>query len=101
MVHFSPRRVVVEALQVSAFTIPTSSPEADGTLEWDKTTIVIVDVAAGGERGLGYTYADLATANLIDHVLRKELEGADAMSPPAAWNAMVRRIRNLGRPGIC
>ena len=27
--------------------------------------------------------------------------GIDAMAVPAAWEAMVRRIRNLGRPGIC
>jgi len=98
---FNFQRISVEALQVSAFTIPTSSPEADGTLEWDKTTIVIVDVSAGGEHGLGYTYADLATAKLVHEVLRPEVEGADPMSPQAAWNAMVRRIRNLGRPGIC
>jgi L-alanine-DL-glutamate epimerase-like enolase superfamily enzyme len=101
MVHFFPRGVPVEAVQVSAFTIPTSSPEADGTLEWDKTTIVLVDVTAGGERGIGYTYADVAAAKLIDGLLTKEVKGLDAMSPASAWNAMVRRIRNLGRPGIC
>ncbi len=101
MVDLYGKGVPVEALQVSAFTIPTSSPEADGTLEWDKTTIVIVDVTAGGEHGIGYTYADLATAKLIDGLLRMEVVRTDAMSPPAAWNAMVRRIRNLGRPGIC
>ncbi len=101
MGHSYSKSTAVEALQVSAFTIPTSSPEADGTLEWDKTTIVIVNVAGGGEHGLGYTYADLATAKLVHDVLRKEVEGADAMSPQASWNAMVRRIRNLGRPGIC
>lgn len=86
---------------MNAFTIPTSSPESDGTLEWDHTTIVIVEAEAGDERGLGYTYADTATAKLIHDVLKKEVEGRDAMSPPAAWDAMVRRIRNLGRPGIC
>ena len=91
----------VKALQVSAFTIPTSSPEADGTLEWDKTTIVIVEVAADNQRGIGYTYADPAVATLIDGVLKKEVEHADALSPQASWNAMGRRIRNLGRPGIC
>jgi L-alanine-DL-glutamate epimerase-like enolase superfamily enzyme len=70
-------------------------------LQWDHSTIVIVETEAGSERGLGYTYADTATATLIHDVLKKEVEGRDAMSPPAAWDAMVRRIRNLGRPGIC
>ncbi len=93
--------VPIANLQVSAFTIPTSSPEADGTLEWDATTIVIVEVEAGGKQGLGYTYADTAAAKLIHDVLRKQIEKKDALSPQANWNAMVRRIRNLGRPGIC
>ena len=101
MIHLLRQGVRINSLQVSAFTIPTSSPEADGTLEWDKTTIVIVEIEAGNQTGIGYSYADLAAAKLIDSVLKKEVEGADALSPQAAWNAMVRRIRNLGRPGIC
>jgi len=48
----------VERLDVAAYTVPTDRPESDGTLEWDSTTIVIVELTAGGERGLGYTYAD-------------------------------------------
>ncbi len=101
MTKVASQGVPVVSVKVSAFTIPTSSPEADGTLEWDATTIVIVEVEAGGEQGLGYTYADTATAKLIHEVLRKEVEKKDALSPQATWNAMVRRIRNLGRPGIC
>ena len=46
----------IERVAVSAYTIPTDAPESDGTLEWDSTTIVVVEVAAGGETGLGYTY---------------------------------------------
>ena len=45
---------------VSVYTIPTDGPESDGTLEWTSTTIVIVELAAGGEAGLGYTYANKA-----------------------------------------
>ena len=37
-----------------AFEIPTDQPEADGTLSWDKTTIVVVEIAAGGATGLAY-----------------------------------------------
>ena len=58
--------VPIESLGVSAYTIPTETPEADGTYEWDTTTIVVVEVTAGGKQGLGYTYADTATAKLID-----------------------------------
>ncbi|PYL06436.1 MAG: mandelate racemase, partial [Verrucomicrobia bacterium] len=55
----------IDDFKVSAFKIPTETPEADGTYEWDSTTIVIVELSGGGEQGLGYTYADTATAKLI------------------------------------
>jgi len=90
----------VEELEVAAYTVPTDAPEADGTLAWDSTTIVVVHVLAGGERGIGYTYADLATAKLIETKLSELVRGADAFAPQAAWLAMVQAIRNLGRPGI-
>lgn len=92
--------VRIERLQVSAYTIPTDFPESDGTLEWDRTTIVIVEVHAGGKQGLGYTYADTATAELIHSLLAKIVEGKNALSVTACWELMVERIRNLGRPGI-
>jgi len=90
----------VDRLDVSAFTIPTSSPEADGTLAWNETTIVIVQACAGDTLGLGYTYADAATAELINQTLAKIVLQRSAFDVPAIWNAMVRSIRNLGRPGI-
>jgi len=69
-------------------------------LEWDSTTLVVVHAFAGNEIGLGYTYADSATATLIHKLLANVVAGQDAMSPVACWNQMARRIRNLGRPGI-
>lgn len=92
--------VPIRALEVSAYTIPTDSPESDGTIEWDSTTIVVVQVEAGDRRGLGYTYADSATAELIHKRLRDLVVGKDAFSHPQIWEAMVHSIRNLGRPGI-
>ena len=91
----------VERLNVSAFTVPTSSPEADGTLAWDDTTIVIASVGAAGVRGLGYSYADIAAAQLIDHKLKAVVLNKNAACVRAIWIEMVRAIRNLGRPGIC
>lgn len=90
----------IDQLEVAAYTVPTDFPEADGTLAWDSTTIVVVHARAGGERGLGYTYADVATAKLIESKLAEVVRGFDALDPPAAWAAMVHAIRNLGRPGI-
>ena len=91
----------IEQLSVAAYPIPTDAPESDGTYEWDTTTIVIVDLVAGGKTGLGYTYADTATAKLIEDLLKRVVLGRDAMSIQGCWDAMVHSIRNLGRPGIC
>src|SRR5438477_2360565 len=99
--HRGSSAVPIQRIGVSAFTIPTSSPESDGTLEWDKTTIVIVQASAGGREGIGYTYADEATAKLISSRLAKIVEEHDAMDVSGSWEAMVHGIRNLGRPGIC
>lgn len=90
----------IEEIKVSAYTIPTDSPESDGTLEWDKTTIVIVEVRGGGKLGLGYTYADTSVATLIHSKLGDVVKACDAMNVPEAFHKMVHSIRNLGRPGI-
>lgn len=90
----------VEKIRTVACTIPTDFPESDGTLEWKESTIVVAEVFAEGERGLGYTFADKATAQFIDDHLKSTLLGQDAMNIPHLWLSMVRRIRNMGRPGI-
>jgi L-alanine-DL-glutamate epimerase-like enolase superfamily enzyme len=92
--------VAVDDLEVGAYTVPTDQPEADGTLAWDSTTIVVVQAHGGGECGLGYTYADVSTAKLVESKLAGIVRGADAMAPQAAWAKMVEQTRNLGRPGI-
>ena len=96
--HF--HQLAVERLAVSSYTIATDLPESDGTLEWNKTTLVVVHVVAAGKTGLGYTYAGSATASLIHDKLANLVVGADAMAPIAAYMTMWRHIRNLGRPGI-
>jgi L-alanine-DL-glutamate epimerase-like enolase superfamily enzyme len=99
--RFGDNGVPVERLDVSAYTVPTATPESDGTIKWDSTTMVLVEATAAGKRSLGYTYADVATAKLIKDLLTDSVVGSDAMSIPATWFAMVKAIRNLGRPGIC
>jgi L-alanine-DL-glutamate epimerase-like enolase superfamily enzyme len=85
---------------VAAFRIPTDGPESDGTFVWQSTTLVVVDVEAGGVRGCGYSYADLATALLVRDMLGRLVLGRDAMAVPAAWAALVAEVRNVGRRGI-
>src|SRR5262245_57658850 len=90
----------IDHIDVSAYTIPTDFPEADGTLEWNSTTIVIAEVYAADHAGIGFTYADLSAAKLIDRVLSPIVVGRDAMKIPEIWCQMIRRVRNIGRPGI-
>jgi L-alanine-DL-glutamate epimerase-like enolase superfamily enzyme len=90
----------VDRIEVSAFTVPTDSPESDGTLGWDSTTMVLVEAALAATSGLGYTYGDISVGTFIESKLAGEIEGADAMGPPAAWAKMQRAIRNAGRPGV-
>jgi L-alanine-DL-glutamate epimerase-like enolase superfamily enzyme len=85
----------------SAYRIPTDAPESDGTLAWDSTTLVLVRINAGSASGIGYTYADGATAILVRDKLAPLLHGRDALSVGARWQEMAGAIRNLGRPGIC
>src|SRR5947209_14009982 len=90
----------IKNIEVSAYTVPTDFPEADGALEWNSTTIVLVEATAAGRRGLGYSYANRATAELARDLLASVVVGRDAMDVPGAWWEMLRKIRNLGRPGI-
>lgn len=90
----------IERIEVSAYTIPTDFPEADGTYAWDATTLVLVEATGGGHHGIGYTYADIATARLIKETLADVVIGRDAMAAPGSWLAMTRAIRNVGRPGV-
>jgi L-alanine-DL-glutamate epimerase-like enolase superfamily enzyme len=90
----------IEQLAVSAYTIPTDAPEADGTIAWSSTTIVIVEASAGGTRGLGYSYAHEAAGAVVTTLLSGVVCGRDAMDVPAAWDAMVHAVRNIGRPGL-
>ena len=98
--RFGESKLPIESIEVSAYTVPTDFPESDGTYTWDKTTLVLVEARAGGKCGLGYTYADVATAHLIQEMLANVVKGRDVMSVPACWMAMVESIRNLGRPGV-
>ena len=90
----------VERVTASAYTVPTDAPESDGTLTWDATTIAIVEVVAGDEVGLGYTYGDASVARFVESLLADAVAGRDALDVGSCWTAMQDRIRNAGRPGL-
>ena len=54
--------ILIKDVKVSAYKIPTDLPEQDGTIQWNSTTMVLVEITAGGKSGIGYTYAHEATA---------------------------------------
>lgn len=90
----------VERLTAVAFTVPTEAPESDGTLTWDHTSVVVVHATAAGVTGLGYAYGHPAAAELVREPIATVVSGTDAMDVPAAWDAMVAVVRNLGRAGV-
>jgi len=90
----------IEAIDTEVYRIPTATPESDGTLEWNATTLVCAEIRAGGGSGFGFTYADAAAASVIDTTLRDALLGRDALLIGARWNDMYAAARNLGRGGV-
>jgi L-alanine-DL-glutamate epimerase-like enolase superfamily enzyme len=93
-------RVPIEEVKASAYTIPTDQPESDGTLEWDHTTLVVAQARAGGQTGLGYTFAHVGAVDVIADTLAGVAVGVDAMSPSAAWTQMSHEVRNYGQTGL-
>lgn len=92
--------IPIKRVRVSAFTVPTDWPEADGTFSWNKTTMVLVEVTAGGKTGIGYTYNNESTATLIHKSLSKHLEGKDAFANTEIWGALLSQVRNIGKAGV-
>ncbi len=92
--------VPIGKVRARAFTIPTDKPEADGTIAWDSTTLIVVEVFADNAVGVAYTYSSASITSLIESKLAETIAGLDAMDPQAAWRAMQRAVRNLGREGL-
>ncbi|MDQ3886663.1 MAG: mandelate racemase [Actinomycetota bacterium] len=87
----------VDAIDVSVYTVPTDGPEADGTLTWDRTTMVLVEVRSGDAHGTGWTYGPPACAPVVSDQLADVVVGGDALNVGAAFDAMVKTVRNAGR----
>jgi L-alanine-DL-glutamate epimerase-like enolase superfamily enzyme len=90
----------VDEVTAAVYEIPTDRPEADGTLAWSSTTLVTARVAGGGQTGLGYTYGSGACKPLIEGELAAAVTGRGVLDTGAALRAMVRAVRNVGRPGL-
>ena len=92
--------ILISDLKVSSYKIPTDAPESDGTIEWDSTTMVLVEIKAGNNSGVGYSYADISSAYFIEKNLKKIVVGKNAMDIPWILKSMSDSIRNNGNCGI-
>src|SRR4051812_39092740 len=90
---------LIEDVRAHAITVPTDAPEADGTLSWDSTTVVVVQASSEGHVGTGYSYAAAAAAGVVEEMLAGTVRGQDALSPRGAWQRTRAAVRNIGYPG--
>lgn len=91
---------VIDSVTAAAYRIPTDRPEADGTLSWNSTTLVVAEVTGAGVTGWGYTYGAQACVPVIRGVLADAIRGGSVLDIPLAWTSMVRALRNIGRQGV-
>jgi L-alanine-DL-glutamate epimerase-like enolase superfamily enzyme len=90
----------IDRLDVQVYTVPTDAPEADGTLTWDSTTLILVRATSGDTVGLGWTYGAAATADAVRDLLAPVVLGHSPLDVPARNEAMHRAVRNAGAPGL-
>ncbi len=91
---------VIDALDVAVYTVPTDAPEGDGTIAWDTSTLILVEAGSGGTVGTGWTYGPPAVAAVVTDLLRPIVVGRGVLDVGATSEAMIRAVRNAGRPGI-
>ena len=89
----------IEAIDVTVLVVPTDQPEADGTLSWDATTIVVVEARSDGVTGLGYTYGPSACGEVVSGLLADAVVGRDPLAVTRSWESMVAVARNATRSG--
>lgn len=83
-----------------AYTIPTDAPEADGTIAWNSTTLVIVELDCGEAKGIGYTYAHKTAAAVAHELIEKHCLNQSPLDINTLFAAMRQSQRNYGSEGI-
>lgn len=90
----------IERVEVRVVELPLPEPESDATLQWDRTTGVVVTLHAGGESGVGWTYSSSAAASVVTAELERVVVGRPVLDVGAGWEAMHRHCRNIGTAGL-
>ena len=85
---------------VASYTIPTDALEADGTFAWDSTTLIVVELEAGDQTGLGFTYSHKVAAPLCRDLIEKVVVGSDPWQNADTFHRLRVSQRNYGREGI-
>jgi L-alanine-DL-glutamate epimerase-like enolase superfamily enzyme len=87
-------------MEVGAYKIRSIFPQSDGTLEWDSTTIIVVELEVDDAKGIGYSYSHESCVAVIRDVLFPIVQGNGFCAGKSVWNDMNIAVRNLGRNGI-
>jgi L-alanine-DL-glutamate epimerase-like enolase superfamily enzyme len=97
LVAHSSSDPLIDAIEARVYTVPTDQPEADGTIAWDSTTMILVRARSGTVVGTGWTYGAAQCAPVVSDVLAPLLVGRNALDDN--FEAMVVAVRNSGRQG--
>ncbi len=92
----SSESILIEDVKVSAYQVPTDLPEADGTISWDSTTMIFVEIIAAGKTGTAHE----ETGVVIEKTLKQLVVEKNAMNVDSITSAMIKAIRNNGNAGI-
>ncbi len=88
-------------LETHVYRIPTDLPEADGTIAWDATTMLVVEaIATSGARGLGFSYCAASAEGVVHDLLGPAVMGCVIDDFGSTWSVMIAAVRNVGRAGI-
>jgi hypothetical protein len=58
-------RANIATVRATSYRIPTDRPESDGTLSWDSTILIAIELRAADQTGFGYSYGASAACTLI------------------------------------
>jgi L-alanine-DL-glutamate epimerase-like enolase superfamily enzyme len=83
-----------------AYTVPTDEPEADGTLAWSSTTLIVIELHAADAVGIGYTYSHRTAALVARELIEKHCLDEDPLDTNKLFAAMRSSQRNYGSEGI-
>lgn len=96
----------VTSIRARVYHVPTATfgreqAETDGTARWDATDVLLVQVEAADQSGLGYAYAAPAALGIVRDTLAPLLMGLDPLDTQKAFWTLAGAVRNLGWPGVC